>query len=267
MNQKLFLRLGGRLLTLYCLGHMGEKFFYDKGLGSFLYFYGGLDYANSMLLNWIYMGFIGLLALCLFIYPTILSFFVLTVIIVVDTFAEIYVGGKFAIEWTMGAYGARIFFPLAFIFLYPQFRRKGPFNGEGLFELFLALGTSLTFFFHGLEAWVGHPSYVDFLISFFESTLRLSLSESMGIKLLKIIGVIDISLAFLLLSFKFNWVIIYMISWGLLTAAYRLFYFGIWDGTIEFLLRTANWASPLVLLFLKVQDISFRRYAQEIKSS
>ncbi|KAA3616323.1 MAG: hypothetical protein DWQ05_11330 [Calditrichaeota bacterium] len=104
----------------------------------------------------------------------------------------------------------------------------------------LRIGVFGTFLGHGIFAFSVKPAWVVFLTT-------VGFSGEMAVKLMPVIGVIDIIIAVLALVKPMRVVLIYAFIWALATAIMRpVVGLPIWD----FVERSSNWAVPLALLFL-----------------
>ena len=112
----------------------------------------------------------------------------------------------------------------------------------------LVIAASLTFATHGYEAFMGHPAFRDLLYGAFES-ISVEISENSVFVLLKLIGIMDISLALIILFTRKKGVFLWMAIWGGLAALSRPIAFG--DvGLEDALLRIANFGIPMLLFYL-----------------
>lgn len=83
--------------------------------------------------------------------------------------------------------------------------------------------------------------------SFIPLITGLGLSESLAVSVLPMIGILDLSLALLILLKPVRGALLWMTIWGFLTALARpLAGEPVWD----FVERWANWGAPLALLLL-----------------
>ena len=112
----------------------------------------------------------------------------------------------------------------------------------------LIFAASLTFVTHGFEAFMAHPAFRDLLYGAFEA-ISVDVSERTVFVLLKLIGIMDISLALIILFTRKKSVFLWMAIWGGLAALSRPIAFG--DiGFEDALLRIANFGVPMLLFFL-----------------
>lgn len=112
---------------------------------------------------------------------------------------------------------------------------------------------ALTFAAHGIEAILGHPLFVDYLIRAF-GRAGLELGQPAAEGTLLVIGVVDLLVAVLvLLPQRMVFVALYMALWGFATASARMVFAGLeaWPDT---LIRVTNGAVPLTLALIWVQQ-------------
>ena len=108
-------------------------------------------------------------------------------------------------------------------------------------EWILRIGIFGTFLGHGIFALLVKQSWIPYFTS-------IGISESTAIILLPIIGMVDILVSILALLKPIRVVLIYASLWAFMTALIRpISGEPIWD----FVERTANWAAPLALLYLR----------------
>ncbi len=108
-------------------------------------------------------------------------------------------------------------------------------------EWILRIGIAGEFLGHGVFALQAKQSW----LSYFSV---VGISPETGATLLPLIGIADLAVAFLMLVKPLRVVIGWAVFWGFLTALMRpLNGEPIWD----FVERTANWAAPLALLYLR----------------
>ena len=108
-------------------------------------------------------------------------------------------------------------------------------------EWILRIGVFGTFLGHGVFALLGKQSWIPYFIS-------IGISEANAMVLLPLIGFLDILVAVSALIKPVRVVLIYASMWAFMTAIIRpISGEPIWD----FVERTANWATPLALLYLR----------------
>lgn len=107
-------------------------------------------------------------------------------------------------------------------------------------EWILRIGVFGTFLGHGWLALSIQPNWINYLNT-------VGFSDDMAVKIMPVIGTIDILVAFIILIKPLQPVVIYAAAWALLTALMRPIS---GEHILEFVERTANWAVPLALYFL-----------------
>lgn len=115
-----------------------------------------------------------------------------------------------------------------------------PANAKSI-EWILRIAVAGEFLGHGVFALQGKPDWIKWFATFGVADAGLAA------KLLFAIGVIDVSLALLVLIKPVRAALLWMALWGFWTALLRpLVGMPIWD----FVERSANWGAPLALLLL-----------------
>src|SRR3989344_9003331 len=108
-------------------------------------------------------------------------------------------------------------------------------------EWILRIAVFGTFLGHGVFALLGKQSWISYFTS-------VGISESAAIFLLPLIGALDVLVALFALIKPIRVVLIWATLWAFATALIRpISGEPIWD----FIERTANWATPLALLYLR----------------
>jgi len=107
-------------------------------------------------------------------------------------------------------------------------------------EWALRIGVFGTFVGHGLRVMAIKPEWIPYLNT-------VGFSDEVAVKLMPVIGIIDILVALIVLIRPFKPVVIYAILWAFLTALIRPVS---GEPILEFAERTANWAVPLALYLL-----------------
>ncbi|QDU54147.1 hypothetical protein [Aeoliella mucimassa] len=150
---------------------------------------------------------------------------------------------------------ARIAAPLVLILVHWSNKRKLLGVSFGWFsEWLVRVSVALTFAGHGLEALSMHPKFIDMIMLSGQRVLGLGISQSLAQTSLVVIGVVDLTLAMLILLFRSRLVAGYMAFWGLITAAARLIVLPVVStefpavGASEFSQRASHWALPLLLV-------------------
>jgi len=114
-----------------------------------------------------------------------------------------------------------------------------------LLELILRLGVFGTFLGHGIFALLQKVTWLPFLTFW-------GISEKTGLQLMIVIGVVDIFVAVITLLKPISSILLYATAWAFLTALMRPISGGM---LLEFIERSANWATPFALyLFLRFRS-------------
>ncbi len=104
----------------------------------------------------------------------------------------------------------------------------------------LRIGVAGTFAGHGLYALMARPSWVPYLMT-------LGFSSEMALKIMPVIGVIDLLVALMALFKPLRIVFLWAAVWAFLAATIRPLS---GESILEFVERAALWAAPLAYLFL-----------------
>ena len=108
-------------------------------------------------------------------------------------------------------------------------------------EWILRIGVFGTFLGHGVFALLVKQSWIPYFTS-------IGMSEANAVVLLPLIGILDIMVAIFALLKPIRGVLIWAVLWAFMTALIRpISGEPIWD----FVERSANWAAPLALLYLR----------------
>jgi hypothetical protein len=117
-------------------------------------------------------------------------------------------------------------------------------------EIIARIGVFGTFISHGFLAFNTNPGWIKFITCYGFSDIQARL-------LMPIIGVVDITVAFIILIYPIRIIVFWAFFWAFLTALSRpivgLHY-------IEFVERSANWVLPLVLLLLQGFPKNFKDF-------
>lgn len=107
-------------------------------------------------------------------------------------------------------------------------------------EWLLRFGVFLTFLGHGFFAFMGKAQWIKYLTV-------LGFSDTVALKLMTYIGVIDILIAIIVLLKPHKYIVFYAFVWAFATALIRpISGEPIWD----FVERGSNWVAPLCLYIL-----------------
>ncbi|HLC32235.1 MAG TPA: hypothetical protein VJJ82_00245 [Candidatus Nanoarchaeia archaeon] len=109
----------------------------------------------------------------------------------------------------------------------------------------LRIGIAGTFIGHGIFA-------IGVKAAWFKYFTAVGITESTVHTLLPIIGILDIAVGLSVLVFPMQYVLLWAAIWGFITALIRpIGGDPIWD----FVERSANWAAPLALYFLRRKTV------------
>lgn len=120
-----------------------------------------------------------------------------------------------------------------------------------LIEGVLQIAVAGEFLGHGVFAIQGKPAWIEWFGVFGISDAALAT------KLLFIVGIVDILLAFLVLVRPVRIALLWMTFWGFWTALVRPL---VGEPAWDFVERWANWGAPLALLLLLGWPKSFREW-------
>ncbi len=148
-------------------------------------------------------------------------------------------GGSFGSRFALFAYSARMGLPLAVLGFY--------LNTSGV-ELFLKFVIAITFITHGIEAWTGHPGFIDYVFTGMNTIFGVTLSETQSTNLLRAVGIMDILCGLALLGTRSKKLVLWMAFWGLMTATLRIFGFGSQNWG-ELAIRVSHFALPIALYY------------------
>lgn len=170
-----------------------------------------------------------------------------------------YRGGAAFTDWAIGAHAVRYMAPLALAFLIQPLRVDAE-RVHTTINWLLRGALAVTFLIHGLEALNQHPRFVDYLLVASDKLLGYDLAEPVARRMLTVIGLMDVTLAALvLLARKWRLVLLWMVFWGVVTACSRIV-FGGWDKGFMALERAANGGVALALYFwASTSEIPSRR--------
>jgi hypothetical protein len=200
-------------LILLCIG-TAIKLTKGEVWSSFLFMHWGVADDVSLAIETAMAPLLLGYLLLLIAFPSRLSPFPLFMFFLLQALMGVVVGGTWFSEWQPFAQAARIVLPLALAMAYQGKTKRANF--------WIKLGLSFTFFFHGIEAWMHHPGFIDYLIDF----THRGITELQAAVLLKVVGVIDLVAAVGLFVMKQKKPALYwMLIWGMLTALVR-----VWEG-------------------------------------
>lgn len=157
--------------------------------------------------------------------------------------------GEAYAEFAIGEQAVRFATPLAMIMLLCCLTASSLQFLAKTTSIMLTVAVVATFTVHGYVALQLHGPFVDLILLTDMRLFQFGFEQSTAETLLRIIGWADIVVGALLLITRWRVIAVYMIVWGLITAASRMTAFGsvAWPETF---IRAANAGAPLVLLLL-----------------
>lgn len=194
---------------------------------------------------------VGLLVLAtsLLFYPTTFSLLFIGGVAFVEACAISRFGGEHFSDFALAAHAPRFMAPVALIFLMSINTSRGK-NKKVLAAAWcLRLGLACVFLMHGLEARWHHPHFIDLIIGSMQNIFSLRTSEGAATSALTAIGVVDITIAIVLLIRPSGTLLAWMCFWGLITALSRTFAFGV-ASYPEVLVRASHFVAPVALWLL-----------------
>ena len=111
----------------------------------------------------------------------------------------------------------------------------------------LSWAAGAVFVAHGIECLLGHPTFVDFLITIPDRLIGLSIDQPAAATVLLVIGFVDVAVGVSMVALGGGAVAVWMVFWGFLTAIVRVLYFGE-AGWPDALIRVTNGGVPLLIL-------------------
>jgi|GEM_PF-817383 len=128
--------------------------------------------------------------------------------------------------------------------LFQSYIEKGVKNKAVLIDLFLRIGVFGTFLGHGINAFLIKSSWIPLITAF-------GFSEKFALIIMPWIGMLDIAVAISILIRPMKEVLIWAIFWAFLTALSRPIS---GEPLVEFVERSSNWVTPLILLILLAKN-------------
>lgn len=111
----------------------------------------------------------------------------------------------------------------------------------------LRLGIAAVFVAHGVQALGPHPEFTDMLIATARRWLGgYRLTESNAVAMLRVIGIVDIGVGFMVLAGRWRPLLLWLALWSLVTAMARVTSWGIMSYP-EVLLRASHVGAPLAV--------------------
>lgn len=172
-------------------------------------------------------------------------------LIFLEAWARVFNGGAPFSEWTIYAYGLRIAAPLALAMLFSTELHRWlgarlALQGTGWV---LRIAIAIVFTIHGIEAFLGHPRFIDYIIGTSWNLFGYDIAESTTRIIMQVIGVVDILVAAAVIIRPVRPVLYWMAFWGFITALSRVTTFG-FSHHYEVLVRFSHFLAPLALLLI-----------------
>lgn len=252
--------IAGWLLRVAVLGHaLGVAYAIltklGSGLGTYFFLEWGFTHPQVAPFERGAAYVLVALAVLAFLRPHWVFLAPIAAIIFLDASAHYFNSGFPFAEWVIGAHAARYTAPLALLALFfvPLGRWLGPANHLRAAGYILRAGLATVFFVHGLEAFLQHPRFLDYILMTTHNFTGYYMAEATAGMLLQIIGVVDIIVAALILVKPHPAVLYWAAFWGLITAFSRVTSLGV-EHHYEVLLRFAHFLGPIALVcMLKAQ--------------
>lgn len=253
------------LLTLWgqYLGYAWYFYTYSSQLTVWLFQNGFVSDSWATLLSKIYASFLFANAafLCLSLKNKVQSWWsiqivlssIVSLLLMAEAGAISLLGGRFGSNLALLTHSLRIVAPIGLTAIaIANTTQKVP-TKERWIQL-VKLSISLTFVAHGIEALALHPTFIDYLISFAENWLKMTLSEFAASQILRIIGCIDIITGILLILRPNRVLLVWLGFWGLTTGLNRILFAGP-SGIHEFFIRFSHAACPWILILLNEKEL------------
>lgn len=172
-------------------------------------------------------------------------------LILLESLARRFNGGAPFAEWTPLAYGLRIAAPLALAMLFSTelHRWLGAKLALQSTGWVLRIAIAVVFTIHGIEAFLGHPRFIDYIIGTSWNLFGYEIAESTTRIIMQVIGVVDIVVAAAVIIRPARPVLYWMAFWGFITALSRVTTFGL-SHHYEVLVRFSHFLAPLALLLI-----------------
>lgn len=233
----------GAAVTL--IGKLGS------GIGTFFFLEHGIPHATVGYYERLTAWLLLVLGVAALIRPHWSYLLPLAILIGLEAWARRFNGGAPFAEWTPHAYALRACAPVALALLFSReiHALLGARHTLITTGWTLRVGLAVVFCIHGIEAFLGHPRFIDYLIGTSWNLLGYELSEAATRLLMQGIGVVDVVVAVLVIVKPARPVLYWMAFWGLITALSRVTTFGL-GVHYEVLLRFSHFLAPLALICL-----------------
>lgn len=151
-------------------------------------------------------------------------------------------GEVFAASITAPAHAARIAVPL----VWAWWRAAADDAARHRVAALMRAAIAATFIAHGVEALLGHPKFVDYIVIVGERWHLWRVDAVGALDALVVIGVVDIAVGLSIIARPTRPVAAHMAFWGAVTAVCRVLYADL-GASHEILIRSAHFALPLAI--------------------
>ncbi|MEX0685711.1 MAG: hypothetical protein WD267_05025 [Balneolales bacterium] len=199
-----------------------------------------------------YLGYLLILiSISILVYPTRIVAALAAILFFGFSRAAMIDGGEPFSEWLLASHAVRFAAPIALILLLTPWKNsKDEYIGQKTVLWLMIGGLALTFLAHGIQAFLLHPHFVDYIIGSAQTLLQWRVDQSTAELLLRFIGIVDIIVvALLLISSTRQYAASWMIFWGLITALSRMTDVG-FHAYYEVLIRFSHFCIPLAIIIL-----------------
>lgn len=181
------------------------------------------------------------------------ALWIITVFLVGSALLSYFNGGKAFIELSLLSAISKWWLPILSLYAITCYYKQQVCLSRW-FVFAIQFSIFMIFMAHGIGCFLNNGLYIDYIIGFVRDHTALSIKQQQAEELLTVIGIIDVTVAVLVLIKPFKALIYWVIFWGFLTALLRIV-----DASIlnyaEFLMRVPHFGLPLVLLIILKQKI------------
>ncbi len=238
-----------RIALLVYLAGLAAAIFTRAGtsIGAVALMEWGTPHSTIFLVERIAAGVLLLAGISLLVWPlTAVALFIGTAVFA-EAYARYRFGGEHFVEWSVAAHALRYLLPLALAALIISPRIVPNLRWKTHASMWiLRIGLAIVFATHGLEALRQHPGFIDLLIGTTGNILGMRMTESTAVLLLRIIGVVDLIVAFLILVGRWRPLLAWLCFWATITAASRMTALGFMSYP-ELLQRSSHIVAPLAV--------------------
>lgn len=212
-----------------------------------------VSFPQAVVVNQIYMGAMLLSLLWAFFRWSPWPFYLIGLLFLGESFAKTLIGNNLQAHLALAGECARYLWFLAIGFALRNARTLDVEIGLPQVRLLLRLGLALTFFTHGIAAFMNQGGSLQTVIESSEHLVASPLwSEFVSKNALLLIGLMDMLVAILVLLKPKRNALVYMAFWGALTAFSRMFV-APELGFFEAMLRAPHYMLPLLIMIIEGQ--------------